>query len=169
MYIVDFDVNWWFWWQHVCNYLARHMVMLILITQIFNTNHTPVLYSPPCVLPESAELIWTHLDSRYVTYRHMVGLLESGRVKNWLKSKKVDPLELKIDWSSKMVDPLESTGVCQTGVRWSQKLTKVQNGGSAGVCWTGVRSWPNLVHSHQIQFTLNMLGWAKFSSLRPNS
>ena len=96
-----------------------------------------------------------------------------------------------------MVDPLESAGLCRTGVLdLSKNLTEVQNGGSAGVCWsqkltevqngrsTGVcRSmldWslkltkfssltPNSIYSDQIQFTCNMLGWAKFSSLRPNS
>ena len=40
-----------------------------------------VLYSPPPVLPESAGLIWTHLESRYVTYRHMRGPLESAGVR----------------------------------------------------------------------------------------
>ena len=35
-----------------------------------------VLYTAPHVLPESAGLIWTRLESGYVTYRHMGGPLE---------------------------------------------------------------------------------------------
>ena len=43
---------------------------------------------------------------------------------------------------SKMVDPLESAGLCRTGVLdLSKNLTEVQNGGSAGVRQTEVPDW----------------------------